>query len=191
MRTVHIKDQNRFWPFIFLGIGLYLVQRLVFHHAYSEEKNLKLWKSMDSETRKVIFQLRKIAEQGESTEDEDMADIDEDVEFEEGEKDIKLVGDPAMIRRFASMNGREQESKLLNDNVKKSVLMLGEFKSGANFVSQIINQRQDALYLFEPLSPFGTSCNKEKDVKTHVLYQLNRCKFPNQEENFAKRGNRI
>jgi hypothetical protein len=137
MRTVHIKDQNRFWPFIFLGIGLYLVQRLVFHHAYSEEKNLKLWKSMDSETRKVIFQLRKIADQGESTEDEDMTDIDEDVDFKDGEKEIKLVGDLAMIRRFASMNGREPESKLLNDNVKKSVLMLGEFKSGANFVSQV------------------------------------------------------
>ena len=61
----------------------------------------------------------------------------EDVDFEDGEKVIKLVGDPAMIRRFASMNGREPESKLLNDNVKKSVLILGEFKSGANFVSQV------------------------------------------------------
>ncbi|CAG5098482.1 Oidioi.mRNA.OKI2018_I69.XSR.g15708.t1.cds [Oikopleura dioica] len=144
---------------------------------------------MDSETRKVIFQLRKIADQGESTEDEDMTDIDDDVDFEDSDREQKLVGDPKIISQLASMQGRELESKLISDSTKKSVLMLGEFKSGANFVSQIINQRSDALYLFEPLSPFGTSCNKEKEVKTHVLYQLNKCKFPNQEEIFAKRGN--
>lgn len=191
MRTVTTQLQSRYALYFAVFIFFLLLKSSTRSDEESDEASLKLWKSLDPDSRKLIYQLRKLTEADQSEEEDDLSDIDDDVEFSSDEQP-KLVGDQTTLKHFFGLppmpNNLPQFNMAPTGPKRKAVLLIGNFRSGSSFVSQMLNQRNDVFFLFDPLAPFGASCTKELDLKNHVLFRYARCRFPNMEEVFRKQS---
>ena len=70
----------------------------------------------------------------------------------------------------------------VESNKPKFYIILGEQFSGAGFVSQILNQREDTLFVYEPLGLYGQSCERDLDLKIHNLNQIAHCNIQKQSD---------
>ena len=116
-----------------------------------------------------------IAEEAENSDDEaDDGEVIDDEDEADFELIPKLVAKPENLRHLMLSH---------NSTSKKSIkplltIFLGDQFTGTAFVSQAINQRDDAFALFEPLGMFGQSCEKDLDIKVRLIQQLGHCGFP-------------
>ena len=60
----------------------------------------------------------------------------------------------------------------------KYFIIVGDQYTGSDYISQVVNQRDDTFMLFEPLGIQGQSCDKDINAKIHTVQKLGRCHFP-------------
>jgi len=192
MRTITGPSREKVILYAGVLIFILFIRNLLFaEDPFDEEASLKLWKSLDPDSRKLIYQIRKLTLSDHVDEDE-LADIDEEVEFLTQDGPL-IRGTQSNLKHFFGLKDLATDdvgySVSTSAPKRRGTIVIGNFRSGANHISQMLNQRDDVFFLFEPLAPFGASCTKELDVKNHVLFRLGRCRFPNMEEIFSKKAN--
>ena len=113
-------------------------------------------------------------EKGESDDEADDGEVIDDEDEADFDLIPKLIAKPESLRHLMlSHNSTSQKS------IKPLLtIFLGDQFTGTAFVSQAINQRDDAFALFEPLGMFGQSCEKDLDIKVRLIQQLGHCGFP-------------
>ena len=131
------------------------------------------WKQLPSDFRKIVWQIKKIErDESEDFEDED-ADFDDITEFEvppsisTTREDLQHF----LLRKKSPSNTSKNGKTTLN-------LIIGDQYSGAGYISQVLNQRNDALVLFEPLGLYGQGSEKDLEMKVKTIQQFGHCAFP-------------
>ena len=140
-----------------------------------EDASTRKWKQLPSDFRKIVWQIKKIEkDDSEDFEDED-ADFDDITEFEVPPSISTTRED---IQHFVLKKESLVKSGSTKEGKKTLNLIIGDQYSGAGYISQVLNQRNDALVLFEPLGLYGQGSEKDLEMKVKTIQQYGHCAFP-------------
>ena len=140
-----------------------------------EDASTRKWKQLPSDFRKIVWQLKKIEkDDSEDFEDED-ADFDDITEFEVPPSISTTRED---IQHFLLKKQSPSKPGAAKEGKKTLNLIIGDQYSGAGYISQVLNQRNDALVLFEPLGLYGQGSEKDLEMKVKTIQQYGHCAFP-------------
>ena len=133
------------------------------------------WKQLPSDFRKIVWQIKKIEkDESEDFEDED-ADFDDITEFDVPPS-ISTTNED--LQHLLLKKKSPPNSSSLKDGKTTLNLIIGDQYSGAGYISQVLNQRNDALVLFEPLGLYGQGSEKDLEMKVKTIQQFGHCAFP-------------
>ena len=76
-----------------------------------------------------------------------------------------------LLKSPSKSGATEEGRKTLN-------LIIGDQYTGAGYISQVLNQRNDALVLFEPLGLYGQGSEKDLEMKVKTIQHFGHCAFP-------------
>lgn len=140
-----------------------------------EDASTRKWKQLPSDFRKIVWQIKKIEkDDSEDFEDED-ADFDDITEFEVPPSISTTRED---IQHFLLKKQSPSKPRTTKEGKKTLNLIIGDQYSGAGYISQVLNQRNDALVLFEPLGLYGQGSEKDLEMKVKTIQQYGHCAFP-------------